>query len=136
MTETRRKQSRIRRLTPAEVEAYDHISPAVAERVRIARIPALPGRYVGLTLGPLVLLQTEEPTDGTSALLAHELVHVRQWSEQGPVRFAAQYVRSFGAELVKHRKWNPAYRAIPAEVEAREVATRWAQRRFRTAERD
>ncbi len=123
---------RLRRLTDAEVAAYDHLDPALARRVRVAKIPMLPGRYVGVTLGPLVILQTCEPSDGTSTLLAHELVHVKQWNERGAVRFAATYVASFAAEIRRSRNWNTAYRAIPAEVEARAETARWAQERRRT----
>ncbi len=121
---------RLRRLNEVEIAAYHHLDPTLARRVRVAKIPALPGRYQGVTIGPLVLLQTAEPDDGSSALLAHELVHVRQWREQGPARFAARYVWSFTSSFWRCRRWNEAYRDIPAEVEARAEASQWmAQRR-------
>ncbi len=120
---------RLRRLTETEIAAYDHLDPQLARRVRVAKIPALPGRYLGITLGPLVVLQTCESDDGSSALLAHELVHVRQWREQGAVRFAVRYVSSFVASLLRCRRWNEAYRSIPAEVEARAETTKWLARR-------
>ena len=130
------KPTRLRPLNDLELASYDHLDPALARRVRVAKIPLLPGRYVGVTLGPLVVLQTDEPVDGTSALLAHELVHVRQWQQQGAARFIADYVASFATELWRCRRWNEAYRAIPAEVEARTEASRWAQRRHRRHETD
>ncbi len=120
---------RWRRLSDVEIESYQHLDPELARRVRVVKIPLLPGRYLGLTLGPLVLMQTCEPDDGSSALLAHELVHVRQWREQGTVRFASGYVRSFASGWWRCRRWNEAYRAIPAEVEARAEASRWHEQR-------
>ncbi len=125
------RPTRLRPLSDLELESYDHLDPDLARKVRVAKIPLLPGRYVGVTLGPLVVLQTDEPVDGTSALLAHELVHVRQWQQQGPLRFVTGYLGAFASELWRCRRWNQAYRAIPAEVEARSEATRWAQRRHR-----
>ncbi|MEZ5375476.1 MAG: hypothetical protein R2733_03130 [Acidimicrobiales bacterium] len=120
---------RLRRLSDTEIASYEHLDPALARRVRVAKIPLLPGRYLGMTLGPLVLMQSCEPDDGTSALLAHELVHVRQWREQGTVGFAANYLRSFATGWWQCRRWHEAYRNIPAEVEARAEASKWAEQR-------
>ena len=114
-----------RPLNDQELRSYRHVPDDVARRVRVVAIPALPGRYVGLTLGSIVFLAEEVSDDGDSTLLAHELVHVRQWHEQGRARFAVAYLRAFGAGLIRHRSWQEAYRAIPAEVEARQEAGRW-----------
>ncbi len=119
----------MRRLRAIEIDSYDHLDPALARRVRVGRIAALPGRYLGITLGTFVLLATDEPDDGTSALLAHELVHVRQWTEQGRIRFTLRYVAAFAGNLARYRRWHRAYRDIPAEVEARAIAGDWSRRR-------
>lgn len=119
------RSRRIRSLTEHEIDSYDLVDEALARRVKVARIPRLPGRYTGLTLGPIVFVSCDVPDDGTSSLLAHELVHVRQWHEQGVPRFAWCYASSFARGLARQRRWNDAYRAIPAEVEAREDASRW-----------
>jgi hypothetical protein len=77
-----------------------------------------------MTLGRHVLLvrgHEDRPT-----LLAHELVHVRQYADQGHVRFLARYVRDWAMGLVRLRSHREAYLAIPAEVEARAEAKRWA----------
>ncbi len=124
----------IRRLRSVEIDSYDHLDRDLARRVRLVGIPALPGRYLGITLGTFVLLATDEPADGSSVLIAHELVHVRQWSEDGRVRFAFRYVRAFAANLARYRRWHAAYRNIPAEIEARTVASEWSRRRS-TADR-
>jgi hypothetical protein len=120
-----------RGLTPAEVESYDMITGDLARQVRIVEIPALPGQYVGMTLGRYVLLAKRVPDDGSSTLLAHELVHVRQWAELGVAGFSGRYVLSFLAGLRANRRWMAAYHSIDAEEEARREATDWLRRRTR-----
>lgn len=118
-----------RGLNDRELANYRHIPRALAERVRIHAVPALPGRYVGITLGRHVYLATDVSDQGDSALLAHELVHVRQWSEQGAVPFLSGYLGSFLTSLANTRSWNRSYRAIPAEQQARAETSRWAKGR-------
>lgn len=120
-----------RPLTPAEIESYDVLPPDLARMVRVIEVPALPGEYVGMTLGRYVLLAKEVPDDGSSTLLAHELVHVRQWAELGMVGFSGRYVVSFMAGFRSKRQWMAAYRSIDAEEEARKEATDWLRRRTR-----
>lgn len=114
-----------RRLNAVELEHYTLIPRALAERVRVYEIPSLPGSYVGITLGRHVFLATDVADDGQSLLLAHELVHTRQWHEQGVVGFGRRYVGAFVRSVLRTHSWNESYRAIPAEVEAREDADRW-----------
>ena len=118
-----------RPLTDTEIASYDHLPEPLARRVRVHEVPWLPGRYVGVCLGTRIVLATEIPGDGSSALLAHELVHVRQWHEWGRRRFLLRYLRDFLGGLGTTRSWHRAYRARAAEVEAREVATAWHLRR-------
>ena len=65
------------------------------------------------------------PPGTPSALLAHELVHVRQFHDKGLLRFTLDYNKSFVTGLVTERRWSKAYRPIPAEVEARSETTPW-----------
>ena len=58
-------------------------------------------------------------------LIAHELVHVRQYSEKGVPRFLLRYVLDYFNQLAKLRNHRKAYLAIPTEVEARAEAERW-----------
>ncbi|MGI9597309.1 MAG: eCIS core domain-containing protein, partial [Acidimicrobiales bacterium] len=116
-----------------ELDSYDMVSADVARRVRVVRVPFLPGGYAGMTLGRTVLLANPVAADGNSALLAHELVHVRQWNELGVVGFSGRYLGSFARNLVKHRGWNRAYNNIGAEVEAKRETTDWLRRRTRDA---
>lgn len=120
-----------RRLSEAEVESYDVCPAETARRVRVINIPCIPGGYAGMTLGRTVLLAKDVAADGDSSLLAHELVHVRQWTDQGVVDFSRRYVTSFAKNLKVKRRWQAAYRAIDAEVEARQETTAWRRRRSR-----
>ena len=119
-----------RPLNAIELDAYDLVPRELAARARIHRVPGLPGGYAGMTLGSRILLARDEPADGTSTLLAHELVHVRQWADQGIVRFSVSYVTSFARGLWRHRRWRPAYLDVEAEIEAREDTSRWLHRRL------
>ncbi len=120
-----------RPLNEQEIEAYDVVSPDVAKRVRVFKIPFIPGGYSGMTLGTTILLATDVDDDGDSALMAHELVHVRQWSDLGVARFSGRYISSFARGLARHKRWNEAYRGIDAEVEARKETTDWIRRKTR-----
>ena len=92
------------------------------------RVPTLLGNYTGMSLGRFVLLARPVPADGKSMLLAHELVHVRQWSELGIAGFLIRYLLDFARGLRSHRRWQHAYRDIRAEIEARQVAAEWYRR--------
>lgn len=123
-----RPGARVRRLTNAEIAAYDHIDPRLALRVRLVDLPYIPGGYTGITLGRWVGLAEIQSDDGTSTLIAHELVHVRQWQEQGVLGFSTRYIGAFLRGLVRHRRWRTAYLEIPAETEARAEALSWKRR--------
>lgn len=117
-----------RRLNPAEIQAYDVIAPALAARVRVLRIPFIPGGYAGITIGTTIAVTCPIEDDGTSSLLAHELVHVAQWYELGPTRFLRFYLGQFVTGLLRHRSWSEAYLAIDLEVQARDGAADWCHR--------
>lgn len=119
---------RFRRLNEAEIEAYDLIPTDLAVRVRVVRLP-MPGPYAGITFGRVVVLGRDVPADGGSSLLAHELVHVRQWSDLGVIGFSARYLSQFASGLVRLRSWKAAYHQIGAEREARASAEEWRRRK-------
>lgn len=125
-----------RRLSEAEVESYDVCPAELTRQVRVVKIPFIPGGYSGMTLGKAVLLATDVSPDGDSALLAHELVHVRQWNEQGVLGFSWQYVSSFARNLYTERGWNAAYQQIDAELEAKNETTLWRRRKSRSVFED
>ena len=115
----------MRRLEGPELERYDLIPRAIAERVRIQQVPILPPGASGMTVGRFVLLRRDDDRSGTRELLAHELVHARQYAERGFVGFLARYVRDYVRALRHHRNHRAAYLAIPAEEEARREAAAW-----------
>jgi hypothetical protein len=119
----------MRRLTPSELERFDHVPGTDALRARIALVPFLQPGTAGMTLGRVVLLRRDRADD--EVLLAHELVHVHQWREQGAARFLVAYVVAYLRGLRRLRRHRAAYLAIPAEREARAVTAAWAARRRR-----
>jgi Domain of unknown function (DUF4157) len=113
-----------RALTAEEVERYDHVPREVATRARLYRVPLLASGAHGMTLGRRILIRRGH--EDRPRLVAHELVHVRQYAEQGRVRFLARYLRDYVANLARLRNHRRAYLAIPAEAEARAVTDAWS----------
>lgn len=92
------------------------------ERARLVIVPFLQPRVSATTLGRFVFMKRSAV--GDVALFHHELVHVRQWREQGVVGFLTAYLGAyFRGRFAGLGHWE-AYRAIPAETEARELAGR------------
>lgn len=55
---------------------------------------------------------------GSARLLRHELVHVRQWRQQGLIGFLLRYLGAYLRwRLRRYPHW-AAYRRIPQEIEA------------------
>jgi len=119
-----------RSLNQAELDSYDVLPKYLARRVRVVTVPALPGGYDGMTLGYTILLARDIDEQGNSPLLAHELVHVRQWVEQGRIAFSGRYLGSFARGLGSHLSWRRAYLSVEAEAEARRETSAWLQRRI------
>jgi len=120
---------RVRSLTPAEIKAYDLIPESIARRARVITIPKPPGPFQGFAVGRNVWLTKPVEADGNSALLAHELVHLRQWNELGVVGFSVRYLQDFFKGVRTHRNWMKAYSNINAEAEARQLTRDWLTRR-------
>lgn len=118
----------MRRLEGPELTSYDVIDPAAATRVRIVRVPVLPRGADGMTIGRWIFLKHDRDRTGDRELLAHELVHVRQYLELGYLRFSIRYLWHYAAGLLAHRHLRRAYLSIPAEVEARADAAAWRRR--------
>ena len=69
-----------------------------------------------ITLGRVVSVRRRAADD--ARLLAHELVHVRQWRELGVVGFLVRYVGAYVRWRLRGYGHWAAYRRIPLEVEA------------------
>ena len=119
----------MRRLTPAELDAYDVLPRALATRVRIQRVPFLAPGSNGMTIGRFVFLRNDGLFDGSRKIIAHELVHVRQYYELGMFRFLARYLGGYVRALAKHHRHRAAYLAISFEEQAYAEADEWLARR-------
>ena len=91
-------------------------------RARIVDVPWLTPGVAAMTLGSVILLRRGH--GGDESLLAHELVHVRQWRQLGAARFLWRYLGAYGRGRAAGLGHQRAYEAIPLEVEARELAGR------------
>ena len=118
----------MRRLEGPEIESYDVLSPELAERVRIVQVPVLPTGSSGMTIGRFVFLKSDDDHSGNRKLLAHELIHVRQWHEAGWWTFLRSYLGDYCRELRRRRRHRDAYLAIRAERQARAEADEWEAR--------
>ena len=106
------------------------LHPVVPERVVLLPAPTwmriVWGSGTGaMTLGRRVFVRQEilhgDPR-ALARLVVHELVHVRQWSDYGPVGFLRRYLGRYLSGLARGLGHRGAYRSNPYESEAREVA--------------
>lgn len=121
----------MRRLEGPELASYDVLDPHLARRVRILRTPILPRNADGMTIGRWIFLTQDRHRHGDRPLLAHELVHVRQYADLGYLRFSWRYLRDYTRNLIRLRRGRAAYLAIPAEIEARRETAEWQDRHRR-----
>jgi hypothetical protein len=89
--------------------------------------PVPPG-YSGITIWSLISVRRDAADD--AHLLRHELEHVRQWREHGPVGFLRGYLGSYLGARLDGCSHADAYRQIPFELEAEQAALD-AEARFR-----
>jgi hypothetical protein len=101
---------------------FSIVPPADVARARIVDVPFLTPGVAAMTFGRVILLRRDHR--GDDALLAHELVHVRQWRELGAARFLWRYLSAYARGIRAGLGHQKAYEAIPLEVEARELAGR------------
>lgn len=86
-----------------------------ADEVRVVEVPfTLPGSSA-VTAGRIVFIHHDRAED--SDLLAHELVHVCQWDEQG-FEFLWNYSTEYIENVVELRDLDAAYVEISFEQEA------------------
>lgn len=128
-----RDDRRVRRLEEPEIAACGLIGRELAETVKIRTALLLPRNVDAVTFGRTIWLRRRHDPGEHRELIAHELVHIRQYAEQGRARFLGRYVAEYLRLLVRMRRHRAAYRAIPAEVEARRLAADWVQRRSSAA---
>lgn len=122
------RTARKRHLDDEEISIFDHVGDELLARVRLIRTNLLPPAADGMTIGNVVFLRGDRIEHRATSLLAHELVHVRQFAEHGPVRFLTRYFGDYLRNLKACRNHRQAYLDIPFEIEAREEAGRWAKK--------
>jgi hypothetical protein len=111
-----------RRLVAEELQQFDLVPMVDRARAVVTLVPWLPAH--GMTIGRFVFIRRSHA--GRATLLAHELVHVRQYREMGYFRFSLKYLMAYARNLVRFRfKHQAAYRAIPVEHEAYRLAGAW-----------
>jgi hypothetical protein len=111
-----------RTLDADERERFTHVPARGLDRARLVTVPVLTPGVAGMTLGRWILLRRGHEHDRD--LIAHELVHVRQWRELGAVAFLARYLGAYARGRWRGLGHRAAYEAIPLEAEARAIAGR------------
>ena len=76
----------------------------------------VPPQADAITLGKTIIVR--DAASDSDGLMRHELVHVRQFRELGPIGFLRRYVGSYLAFRLSGFNHMAAYRRIPLEVEA------------------
>lgn len=103
----------------SEIDRVD-IRPAPGWMLQMWRGPVAAMTVMNRVFVHPRLLTGSDPEFGP--LLIHELVHVRQWTEAGPVRFLARYVTDYLRARLSGCDHDTAYRRIRYEVEASRIA--------------
>ena len=83
------------------------------------------GPVTAMTIGNRVYIDPRllaADPEAQARLLLHELVHVRQWRDVGPVRFLVRYVTDYLRARLAGSGHEESYRGIRYEVEARRIA--------------
>lgn len=110
--------------TTVRARLAPHLPPPDLEQARLVDgLPAwtrlAPIRVRAITLGRTIHLREGIDAESAStALLAHELCHVRQWRELGSARFLARYLGAYLRNRLRGMGRAEAYRRIPLEEEA------------------
>lgn len=107
-------------LSSDEQARHRHVPEVDRARARVLVVPRwLPG--VGATtFDRLIVIRRGRA--GDRRLLAHELVHVRQWRELGALGFLRAYLGEYVAGRRASLGHRDAYRRISFEQEARALA--------------
>ncbi len=77
----------------------------------------VPKSYIGITIFPFIFLK-HRVLKGSTKLINHEKIHLRQQIELLVVPFFIIYTIEFLFRLIQYRNWNIAYRNISFEREA------------------
>lgn len=111
------------------------IRPVRPESVSVKTAPVVMRRLwaqgiQAMTLGYNVYIDPRViagPARRFGLLMVHELVHVRQWREQGVLGFGRRYLTAYLHGRRKRLGHRGAYLQIEQELEARAIASRVAE---------
>lgn len=109
-------ESRSRRKSPTGFSAKRRPKMQRHDGYRLIIGAPVPAQAEAITLGRNILVRRRAADH--DPLIAHELVHVRQFQELGAVRFFAKYIGSYLRGRLGGYGHMAAYRRIPLEVEA------------------
>ncbi|MGI9605136.1 MAG: eCIS core domain-containing protein [Acidimicrobiales bacterium] len=87
-----------------------------ADEVLVVEVPFSATSRDAVTTGRIIFVQQDKADNAD--LLAHELVHVCQWEEQG-IEFLWSYLNEYRQNLTELRDLDAAYAEISFEEEAR-----------------
>ena len=113
-------------------ELVEAIRPVRPESVTVKTAPAVMRRLWGkgiqaMTLGYNVYVDPRViagPARRFGLLMTHELVHVRQWREQGVFGFTRRYLSDYLSGRQQRLGHRGAYLQIEQELEARAITSR------------
>ena len=100
----------------------NHVSDLDRSRARVVPVRWLPSGVDAMTIGSRIFVRSGHA--GSVGLMAHELVHVEQWRDEGVVGFLRSYLGSYLRSRRSGLSHDEAYRAIPQESEARERSSK------------
>lgn len=115
-------------------ELRAELHPVDADRVKVRAAPKLLIRVWARGTGAITLIRwvfvhpdlLDDNHPGLGRLIVHELVHVRQWSDYGPVPFLRRYLGAYLAGRRRGIGHRMAYWSNPLEAEARSVVERFS----------
>ncbi len=122
------------RLPPQMLESaalWSALMPLTPDAVRVRPAPrwmwkVTRGRVAAMTLGSTVFVDRRFLTDGgdqvLGRLLAHELMHARQWQRLGVAAFLVSYLGDYLRARMRGLGHDASYRQIRLEVEASRFA--------------
>ena len=113
-----------------DARLWADIYPIDPIEVRVRPMPGLLAIVLGREVSAITILRTvwvedealSGPPDRLHRLLAHELVHARQWRALGAARFLGRYLSEYVIGRLRGGSHSEAYRTISMEAEARTIA--------------
>jgi hypothetical protein len=104
---------------------YYIVRPRMVWQVRVIRLPWLPFRAAGITIGHIILLRRDLEDRRLARVLAHEIRHVEQIEGMGFIKFYMMYLYFYLRD---------DYRNVLYEIDARWFADAFMDNEFPISE--